>query len=139
MREAAVRAAKFYAVGGLGIAVQLVALYFFKPLLDPHYLWATALAVEAAIVHNFIWHEFWTWSDRPSSGRERAARLWRFHVSNGLLSLAGNVLLMRLLVGAFGLHYLLANTVAVASLAVANFLLSELYVFRYLIRPPSNS
>jgi len=134
VKEVFLRAVKFYAVGALGIAVQLIALYFLKPMLDPHYLWATALAVETAILHNFIWHEFWTWSDRPSSGVERAARLWRFHMSNGLLSLAGNVLLMRFLVGTLGLHYLLANIISIASLAVVNFLLSELYVFRYLIR-----
>jgi putative flippase GtrA len=134
VKEVFLRAVKFYAVGALGIAVQLIALYFLKPMFDPHYLWATALAVETAILHNFIWHEFWTWSDRPSSGVERAARLWRFHTSNGLLSLAGNVLLMRFLVGTLGLHYLLANIISIASLAVVNFLLSELYVFRYLIR-----
>lgn len=139
MKEVALRAAKFYAVGALGIVVQLLALYLYKPLFEPHYLWATAAAVETAIVHNFLWHEFWTWSDRPSSGGERLARLWRFHVSNGLLSLAGNLLLMRLLVGTLGLHYLLANIISIASLAVANFFLSELYVFRYLIRPPSNT
>ena len=139
MKEFILRAVKFYAVGALGIAVQLIALYFLKPLLDPHYLWATALAVESAVLHNFIWHEFWTWSDRPSSGFERAARLWRFHLSNGLLSILGNVLLMRFLVGTLGLHSLFANVISIACLAVANFVLSELYVFRYLIRPPSNS
>ena len=138
MKEFVLRAAKFYAVGALGIVVQLVALYCYKHLLEPHYLWATALAVETAVLHNFMWHEFWTWSDRPSTGLDRAARLWRFHLSNGLLSLVGNVLLMRLLVGTFGLHYLVANVLSIGSLALANFLLSELYVFRYLIRPPSN-
>jgi putative flippase GtrA len=135
VKEVALRAAKFYAVGAMGIAVQLVALYIYKPLLDPHYLWATALAVETAVLHNFIWHEFWTWSDRPSMGGDRMRRLWRFHVSNGLLSLAGNVLLMRLFVGTLGLHYLLANGISIAALAIANFFLSELYVFRYVIRP----
>lgn len=135
MKEVALRAAKFYAVGALGIVVQLVALYFYKPLLEPHYLWATALAVETAVLHNFVWHEFWTWSDRRSSGSERVLRLWRFHISNGLLSVVGNVLLMRLLVGTLGLHYILANAISIASLAVANFFLSELYVFRYVIRP----
>ncbi|MCC6291442.1 MAG: GtrA family protein [Bryobacterales bacterium] len=136
MKEVAIRAAKFYAVGALGIGVQLAALSCYKPLLDPHYLWATALAVETAVLHNFLWHEFWTWSDRRSDGRERLARLWRFHISNGLLSLAGNLLLMRLLVGVIGLHYLLANLISIAALAVANFVLSELYVFRYLLRRP---
>ena len=62
--------------------------------------------------------------------------MWRFHISNGLLSLAGNLLLMRLLVGVIGLHYLLANLISIAALAVANFVLSELYVFRYLLRRP---
>jgi len=137
VKEVALRAVKFYFVGALGIVVQLAALAFLKPALDPHYLWATALAVEFAILHNFLWHEFWTWSDRPSFGNDRLRRLWRFHVSNGLLSLAGNVLLMRFLVGTLGLHYLLANALAIASLAVANFLLSELYVFRYLLRRPN--
>jgi len=137
VKEVAIRAAKFYFVGALGIVVQLAALALFKPALEPHYLWATALAVETAILHNFLWHEFWTWSDRPSFGNDRLHRLWRFHLSNGLLSLIGNVLLMRFLVGTLGLHYLFANVLAIASLAVANFLLSELYVFRYLIRRPN--
>lgn len=137
MKEVAIRAAKFYFVGALGIVVQLAALAFYKPALDPHYLWATALAVETAVLHNFLWHEFWTWSDRPSFGNDRLRRLWRFHISNGLLSLVGNVLLMRFLVGTLGIHYLIANTLSIAALAVANFLLSELYVFRYLIRRPN--
>jgi len=134
VKEVALRAAKFYAVGAVGIVVQLVALYFLKPAMEPHYLWATALAVETAVLHNFLWHEFWTWADRPSNGGERAMRLWRFHVSNGLLSLAGNVVLMRVLVGTLGLHYMLANALSIAALAVANFFLSELYVFRALLR-----
>jgi putative flippase GtrA len=137
MKEVAIRAAKFYFVGALGILVQLAALAILKPRLEPHYLWATALAVETAVLHNFLWHEFWTWSDRPSFGNDRLRRLWRFHISNGLLSLIGNVLLMRFLVGALGIHYLVANTLSIAALAVANFLLSELYVFRYLIRRPN--
>ncbi len=33
-------------------------------LLGPHYLVATALAVEMAVLHNFFWHRRWTWADR---------------------------------------------------------------------------
>lgn len=45
---------KFNAVGGMGIGVQLITLTGLKSGLHIDYLLATALAVEAAVVHNFI-------------------------------------------------------------------------------------
>ena len=51
---------KFNAVGALGMAVQLGSLGFFVRVLGLHYLLATALAVEVAVLHNFIWHRRWT-------------------------------------------------------------------------------
>jgi putative flippase GtrA len=55
---------KFNLVGTLGFAVQLGCL---KLLLhfQMNYLAATALAVEIAVLHNFVWHERFTWKDRP--------------------------------------------------------------------------
>jgi len=52
-----VRWLKFNFVGGMGILVQFAALFLLKGLLQFHYLVATAIAVEAAVVHNFVWHE----------------------------------------------------------------------------------
>ncbi len=63
-RGAGIRWLKFNAVGSIGIIVQLVALATFKGWLQLDYLWATALAVEAAVIHNFFWHERFTWVDR---------------------------------------------------------------------------
>ena len=40
------------------------------------------LAVEAAILHNFLWHERWTWSDRAAAGR-RLDRLAAFQRHRG--------------------------------------------------------
>jgi putative flippase GtrA len=61
---------KFNAVGAIGIGVQLAVLVGLKSGLHLSYLLATALAVEAAVVHNFLWHERYTWADRvhPSWG-----------------------------------------------------------------------
>jgi putative flippase GtrA len=56
----------FNIVGLIGIGVQLVMLVVLKGWLGIHYLAATVLAVEAAILHNFIWHERWTWVDRTA-------------------------------------------------------------------------
>jgi dolichol-phosphate mannosyltransferase len=115
-------------VGVLGFAVQvgLLSLLVHAGL---HYLLATVLAVEAAILHNFAWHERWTWIDRPAAGRARIARLWRFHALNGVVSLAGNLLLMRALVGTAAMRPLAANLVAALACAVVNFLAAGRLVF----------
>jgi putative flippase GtrA len=109
--------------------VQLAALWAFKSALGVPYLWATALAVETAVLHNFYWHERWTWADRRGSWTQTLVRLLRFNLTTGTLSIVSNVVLMRLLAGWLGLHYLAANLIAIAVTSVANFLLSEFFVF----------
>ncbi len=59
-----VRFSKFNFVGGIGIAVQFAALFLLKSVFNFNYLLATALAVETAVLHNFVWHERFTWVDR---------------------------------------------------------------------------
>jgi putative flippase GtrA len=124
---------KFNAVGAMGIVVQLGALVVLAGPLRVHYLLATGLAVETAVLHNFLWHERWTWTDRARRAPQPGAllgRLFRFHLSNGLVSMLGNLVLMRLLVGQFRLHYMVANVLSIAACSLANFLLSDLFVFR---------
>ncbi|MGO9087077.1 MAG: GtrA family protein [Terriglobales bacterium] len=158
---------RFNFVGGIGIAVQFVALFLLKSVLHFNYLAATALAVEAAVVHNFVWHDQFTWVDRikpervqPSwrtaiphtSGRSalgwrsalalrmtcskdfglqppRLRRLLRFHLSNGAVSILGNLALMKVMVGQGHLNYLVANAIAIAVCSLANFLVSNEWVF----------
>lgn len=122
------RFVKFNSVGVAGFAVQvaMLAVLLYSGI---HYLAATVLAVEAAILHNFFWHERWTWRDRPSDGRGRLARLWRFHALNGLVSLVGNLLLMRLLVGTMGMPAIPANLLAVIACSLVNYLASDRVVF----------
>lgn len=124
---------KFNAVGGIGILVQLAALAILKGLLHVGYLPATALAVEIAVLHNFIWHERWTWVERTGNARnvrEVLGRLARFNLSTGVISTASNLLFMSLLVGRLHMQYLIANLVSIAITSLANFLLSDLFVFR---------
>ena len=59
----------FNGVGAIGVAVQLAVLAVLVRGAGLHTLIATAIAVEAAILHNFLWHERWTWADRASSGQ----------------------------------------------------------------------
>jgi len=122
------RILKFNTVGLLGAGVQLAVLTALIRLARVDYLIATALAVETAVLHNFAWHERWTWKDRGGQGV--AGRLLRFHLGNGLVSIVSNLLLMKLLAGTLGLHYLPANILSIAITAAANFALGEWFVYR---------
>jgi putative flippase GtrA len=122
---------KFHLVGAAGIGVQLVVLSTLVSGFGVQYLAATAAAVEAAVLHNFAWHERYTWQGRGKRGvGGLVARLARFHLGNGLVSLVGNLLLMRLFAGWLGWPYLAANVVSIAVCSLANFALGEWFVFR---------
>ena len=106
------------------------ALALFRSELHLNYLLATALAVETAVIHNFLWHERFTWKDRPSAHRlQSLARFAKFNATNGAVSIAGNLLIMRALVGQFHMNYLIANLIAVTVCSLLNFLLSDWVVF----------
>lgn len=120
---------KFNTVGAIGIAVQLAALALLRGLLGMSYLVATALAVETAVLHNFVWHELWTWRDRRSPDGTVLRRLVRFNLTTGLVSIVTNLVLMRLLVGSFHMQYLIANLLSIAAGSLANFFLSDWFVF----------
>jgi len=138
-QPAILRWIKFNAVGGIGIVVQLAALAVFRSSLKLDYLLATGLAVEIAVIHNFLWHERFTWADRPATRPVKSlVRLAKFNASNGAVSIVGNLALMRLLVGEFKFNYVASNIVAIALCSVVNFLLGDRFVFEAEERPAAN-
>jgi putative flippase GtrA len=130
-----VRWCKFNFVGGIGMAVQFLALVLLTSALDFNYLAATAIAVETAVVHNFVWHEQFTWADRTKSEgkqprwRRSLSRLLRFNLTNGAVSILGNLALMKVLVGRGHMNYFVANLIAITLCSLANFLVSQEWVF----------
>ena len=124
-RAAGGRWGKFSLVGAMGMVVQLGTLAGLTAA-GVHYLAATGLAVEAAVLHNFVWHQNFTWRERKGG---IAGRLARFHLTNGLISMIGNLALMRLLVGHFGLPELPASMASIAVCWAANFVAADRIVF----------
>lgn len=123
-----IRWAKFNAVGVIGSGVQLAALWLCKNCLHWNYLAATALAVETAVLHNFFWHVRFTWRDR--SPQNNFVRFLKFQTTTGLFSIAGNLVLMEVLVSGVGLNYLLANCLTIATCSLLNFVASDRFVFQ---------
>jgi putative flippase GtrA len=111
--------------------VQLAVVTFLIRVAGWHYLAATAIAVESAVLHNFVWHQRWTWRDRPArSARTTALRLLHFHLLNGIVSLAGNIGLTALCSGIAGLDPVASNLIAIIACSIVNFAASESVVFQ---------
>ena len=126
------RLAKFFAVGVLGFVVQIAAL---AVLVRLGWMWlpATVVAVECAIVHNYFWHQRWTWSERSGSagfvGFAGFARFARFNGATGVTSIVGNVVLMAIFVTGMGMPVIPANVLAVGAMSLANFVIGDRWVF----------
>jgi putative flippase GtrA len=127
----------FNFVGAMGIVVQMSVLFILTSFVGMRYLLATALAVEAAVLHNFFWHERWTWADRIRVPGFFLRRFLGFHLANGALSIAGNIVLMRFFVGTLGLHLLVGNALAIALCSILNFFAGDRLVFRSYKRSPA--
>ena len=123
-------------MGGVGIGVQLGALTILHSWLQVDYLLATVVAVEIAVIHNFFWHERFTWVDRPVRGPMQSfVRFVKFNACNGAVSIAGNLVLMRMLVGELKFNYVASNLFAIVVCSLVNFLLGDRFVFEAEERP----
>ncbi|HEX6216495.1 MAG TPA: GtrA family protein [Vicinamibacterales bacterium] len=125
------RLVRFSMAGLAGFAVQVAALAFLVSVTNMHYLVATILAVEAAILINFVWHDRWTWRDRPPlTEAERWRRLARFNAMTGLTSIAGSVMVTAALVEMLSMPPIVANIISVIALGTVNFAGANTLVFR---------
>jgi putative flippase GtrA len=122
------RVTAFAGVGAIGFAVQLGVVAALTGLAGWPAAAATAVGVEAAVLHNFCWHRRWTWRDRTRGRAALISQLLRFQLANGITSLAGNVLLSVVLTRG-GLNAVLANVTAVGLMSAANYVLADRWAF----------
>ena len=122
---------KFNLVGVLGFALQTAVLFVFTHATPQvSYFAATAVAVELAVLSNFVWHQRWTWKDRPSNTKkDTISRLVKFNLTSGLFSITGNLVFMGLLVGHLGLPVGPANLASVAACSIVSFVLADRIAF----------
>jgi putative flippase GtrA len=123
----------FAGVGLMGFGVQVAVLGLLTAVAGLATAAATAIAVEAAVLHNFVWHERWTWRDRVGGAGGGPApivrRLVRFHAGAGIVSVAGNITITVVLVEWLHVPVVLANACAVGLLSALNFQLADGCVF----------
>jgi dolichol-phosphate mannosyltransferase len=118
---------RFGLVGGSGVLVDMGALYL---LHDPHRLAlplviSKILSAQLAMINNFFWNETWTFADR-ATGSDTSSRVTRF-LRFELICLAGlllNLGVLTLCVKRLGMHYLVANAIAIGISTAWNFLVN---------------
>jgi putative flippase GtrA len=123
-----IRWGKFNLVGAIGMVVQLGALAVLNRWAPGHYMYASAAALEITLLHNFAWHLHYTWRDRRDDSA-LAAQLVRFHISNGLVSMVGNLALMRVLVDGAHFPIIVSNGIAILCCSIVNFFLGNNWAF----------
>lgn len=115
----------------MGFAVHMGTLSLLEMGIGMDYYPASILAVEAAILHNFIWHGRWTWADRRRTSRNPIiVRFLYFHLANGMTSLSGILLLVPIFVDTVSFDSRLANILSIAICSVINFFAGDRFVFR---------
>jgi putative flippase GtrA len=122
-----IRWLRYNAVGIGGFTIQLCVLWLLVNVVRVQYIPATVCAVEAALLHNFFWHEHWTW--RGLAANTRWQRLLRFNTSGGLLCLVGNTLITSYFKQYLGLPLLVANIFGSAITGLLNFAISSCWIF----------
>jgi len=126
------RASRFGCVGLLGAGLNSGVLWLLTEKAGLYYLISSVVAIETAIVSNFLLNHYWTFARARRSLaplNELLGRLARFN----LVSLGGMALTLSalfVLTQAGGLPYLIANVFAIGCGALWNFGFSRLWVWR---------
>ncbi|MEU4892442.1 GtrA family protein [Streptomyces sp. NPDC044780] len=116
-------AVRFAVVGGGGVLVNTVVLFVLYHWAGLPLLAASSIAVEIAVVHNYLLNDRWTFAVRTPSLR----RFIKFNVTV-LGGLAVNVFIVWSLVRA-GMHLLMANCLGIAAAFAVNFASSTGWVW----------
>jgi putative flippase GtrA len=117
------RVRRFLIVGTGGIVVNNGALFVLHGLVGVALLPATVLAVEAATMHNYVWHELWTFKRMRLSVR----RFAHFSLVT-LLAFLINVSVVQVLAWV-GVLYLLANLVGIGAGFAVNLAASSMWIW----------
>ncbi|HEX4661302.1 MAG TPA: GtrA family protein [Streptosporangiaceae bacterium] len=118
------RPVRFCLVGGTGIAVNTAVLYVLSRGLGWPLAVSSAMAVEFAVLNNYLLNDRFTFAARRPSLR----RLAKFNITS-LAGLSVNVMLVWFLARR-GLYFLSANFVGIAAAAAVNYTFSVAWVWR---------
>ncbi len=130
LQEGAMRFVKFGLVGLSGVLVNEGLLWLLTENFGLHYLLSDAIAVETAIITNFVLNDIWTFRDRRTPGNKSLlGRGLKFN----LVSLGGfgiNIAILWSFTEVVGINYLISNLIGIAGATLWNFTINTLWTWR---------
>ena len=114
----------FQLVGCVGTLVNMGTLWLLRGEFGVSIVPAGAIAMEIALLHNYIGHYFITWHENRNFFR----KLWRYNAVNISVNLL-ELFLLWWLTSHLGVHYLWANLLAMVPGPSIRFVANELLVF----------
>jgi len=123
------KAARFFSVGAIGLAVNYLMSILFTSSLNMWYLHATILGIVFSITSNFILNKYWTFEDRDFAIKRTIMQYGKF---SGFSSIGALVQLgiVYYLVDEVSMSYPIALVSAVATAAFSNFILNKKWTFK---------
>ena len=116
---------RFCLVGASGYVVNLAVYTLLLKGVDAHYLLAATGSFLVAVTSNYTWNRLWTF--RGQRGHVAYQGLRFLVVST--IALAGNLLILHLLVDSFELGKVLAQAIAIVLVTPWNFVGNKLWSF----------
>ncbi len=133
------RFVRFCLVGAAGVVVNLGIFWWLKASGMLGTLRAGAVAVECAILNNFLWNELWTFKDRSQGAprlADRLRRLAHFNLICGVGAAIQLALLWALSIR-LGWHYLVSNAIAIGLVTFWNYGLNTTWTWTRLAGTPT--
>lgn len=123
------RFAQYVVVGAVGIAINEGTLFLSTAYLGVSYVGGGALGRVLSVLFNYVVNDQWTWGSHGDGGAGRWVLRGGKYVATRLVGMAIGLTTLVVLVEFGGVHYLLANLVAIGAGVAWGFLASELWVW----------
>lgn len=120
------RFVRFIISGSTVAVIGILILFILVDLLKIWYLLSSTIAFFVTLVVNFILQKFWTFEDNAGKMHMQMSLFFL----NALMNLVLNTVLMYGMVDMLRVHHLLAQGVVMGVLAVVNYTVYRVYIFR---------
>ena len=131
MKKIAFKFIKFGIVGASGVFVNQGVLMLLGSITSISLEFRSPIAIEIAIVSNFLLNYHWTWRDnRDSSNKKRRVQFLQFNASSGITAITCNYIPLLIMVRHFNLNENISNIIGIILASGINFLISHFYTFK---------
>ena len=119
---------KYSLVGVSGVFVNLGLYLFLTRYYEISEVVAPLIAIESALISNFILNNFWTFGKRITQSRIRV-KFVKFHLVSGFSALLNYSAFLTLFL-VFGLYDILANLIGIGLAAIVNYLINSNWTWK---------